>query len=94
MHHVLDAFDKSTGVAEIWEEFVKNNLLTWMLQDTTWQTRDKKYRGGKLLDDVIDTGICLATAVSYVYGGFHVWQDQNCPEDGHIIGPGSLSSLL
>jgi hypothetical protein len=94
VHDALNAFAKPTRVPKIWEEFITNNLLIWMLQDPTWQNQDNLYRGGKLLDDVVDTAICLATAVSYVFGDSHVWQDENCPEDGHIIGPGALESLL
>jgi len=53
-----------------------------------WLTADGVNHGGKLLDDAVDTMICLATALSYAGGHYHVWQDQANPADGHIIGPG------
>ena len=46
-----------------------------------------------MLDDVVDSLICLATAISYSAGLAHVWQDLNQPLDGHIIGPGSMQEL-
>jgi len=94
VYNILNAFDKLTGFSELWKEFIESYLLEWMLQDTTWQNPDNHYRGGKLLDDVVDTAICLATSLSYAHGDYHVWQDKSCPEDGHIIGPGAKKSLL
>lgn len=44
--------------------------------------------GGKFLDDVISTMICLATSFCYVHGIAHVWYDPHQAGDGHIIGPG------
>lgn len=92
--NVLHSFADATGKPETWKEFSRKFLFEWMLQDKTWQVPGDLYRGGKLLDDVVDTAICLATAVSYAYGEFHVWQDENFPEDGHIIGPGAIEGLL
>ena len=92
VRNVLNAFALSTGLS-----LILDDTLDWMLKDKTesWQTPNSLYRAGKLLDDVVDTAICLATSVSYAYGDFHVWQDESCPEDGHIIGPGgAMESLL
>ena len=52
------------------------------------------YRGGTLFDDVVDSAVCLATALSYANGIAHVWQDPENPDDGHIIAPGTLQELL
>jgi len=69
-----------------WQQVVE--LATnWMLEDAHWQN-EGLYRGGKLLDDVVDTMLCLGTAISFCSGGAHVWHDPEQPEDGHIIGPG------
>ena len=68
-------------------------LICLMLQRKDWG-KDGNYRGGKLLDDVVDSAICLATALSYANGFAHVWYDPENPDDGHIIGPGALQKLL
>jgi len=89
VHAALDAFAASTGQPMLWESLLES-ALTWMLADETWQTKPGLYRGGKLLDDVVDTMICLATAMSYALGHAHVWRDPAHADDGHIIGPGLL----
>jgi len=86
VHDALDAFATSSGDANLWSRLVAD-ALTWMIADQTWQTNGI-YRGGKLLDDVVDTMICLATSLSYAKHGAHVWYDPQHPDDGHIIGPG------
>jgi hypothetical protein len=85
-HDVLDSFAPASGNLELWS-FLIDNTVDWLKNDQTWQNNGF-YRGGKLLDDVVDTMICLATSLSYAYGQAHVWQDPEKPEDGHIIGPG------
>lgn len=89
---VLDAFKYSTQTPAEWVSLV-SEILTWMLSDKTWM-RAGLYRGGKLLDDVVDSTLCLATAICYALGRAHVWQDPENPEDGHIIGPGLMQELL
>jgi hypothetical protein len=92
-HAVLDAFGVDSGNPVVWKNLV-NSAIDWMLSDLTWQMAAGSYRGGKLLDDVVDTMICLGACLSYVHGRAHVWQDPECPDDGHIIGPGQLAGLL
>ncbi len=70
-----------------WQKLV-DTMLAEILRDPAWKKEDY-YPGGKMLDDVVDSMLCLATAVSYAAGNAHVWFDKNAPEDGHIIGPGS-----
>ena len=41
-----------------------------------------------MLDDVVDTMLCLAVAIAYSNGIAHLWFDEEFPDDGHIIGPG------
>lgn len=89
VHDVLDGFARPSGDARLWNIFV-NAALRWMLDDETWQANGL-YRCGKLLDDVVDTMICLATSLSYAHGCAHVWRDPQHPSDGHIIGPGFSS---
>lgn len=60
----------------------------WLETDGHFRLDDDCYRGGKLVDDAVDTMICLATALSYARGCAHVWQDPGRLDDGHIIGPG------
>jgi len=86
VHDALDGFAALSGDSERWDVLVEATLR-WMIADQTWQ-RDGLYRGGKLLDDVVDTMICLATSLSYAKHGAHVWYDPQHPDDGHIIGPG------
>jgi hypothetical protein len=74
-----------------WPHLV-DQITAWMLEDKTWQ-RDGNYCGGKLLDDVVDSMISLATALSYANGKAHIWQDPDNPDDGHIIGPGCFIHL-
>lgn len=86
VHNALDAFADPCGDPDLWPSLV-NDALCWMRDDVAWQYNGG-YRGGKLLDDVVDTLICLATAMSFVNGCAHVWRDPQKPGDGHIIGPG------
>jgi len=79
-------FWKNQVVAIVLEKILKDKSACWKVEDS--------YQGGKMLDDVVDTLICLATAISYTAGSAHVWQDLNFPEDGHIIGPGRMQELL
>lgn len=86
---VLDGFEAIPGLSGVWNELVEYSL-GWMLKDNIWQTANGQYRGGKMLDDVVDTMICLTTSLSYVCDQYHVWQCLKYPEDGHIVGPGKL----
>ena len=70
----------------IWRKIV-DHVLAEILTDEEWK-KDGSFPGGKMLDDVVDSMLCLATAISYTIGRAHVWQDMNQPTDGHIIGPG------
>jgi hypothetical protein len=83
---VLDAFAPASGNPTLWSTLV-DQTINWMLNENTWQNNGI-YKGGKLLDDVVDTMICLATSLSYTYHLAHVWQNQQQADDGHIIGPG------
>ena len=78
-----------------WKNQVVDKVLAQILEDRDclWK-RDGHYPGGKLLDDVIDALICLATAIGYAANKAHVWQDQNYVDDGHIIGPGTMQELV
>jgi len=87
VHDVLDSFGTSCVGNERWLGLV-NAVIAWMTDDQTGQTEDGLYRGGKLLDDVVDTMICLATSLSYAHERAHVWFDPADVDDGHIIGPG------
>jgi hypothetical protein len=93
VRRVLGGFSADSGRPNQWDCLVAD-AVAWMLADGTWQTNPGEYRGGKLLDDVVDSMICLATAVGYAHGLAHVWQDPAQPGDGHIIGPGKLDHLL
>ncbi|MEX1027923.1 MAG: hypothetical protein WD049_07945 [Candidatus Paceibacterota bacterium] len=84
---VLHAFSIPSGDETMWPALV-TNAINWMLEDRTRRTPDDLYRGGKLLDDVVDTMICLATALSYSRRNAHVWFASDNIDDGHIIGPG------
>ena len=84
---VLDAFSEDTGNSKLWDAVV-GHALTWMYSDLTWRARNDRFHGGKLLDDVVDSMICLATALSYAHDQAHLWQDPDHTDDGHIIGPG------
>ena len=92
VHQVLDPFAAETGIGANWISSVEG-FLKWMLAEPTWANPDGTYKGGKLLDDAVDTFICLATALSYCTGKFHIWYDPMAPEDGHITGPGCLSEI-
>lgn len=90
---VLGGFAADSGDPGHWGRLV-DDAVARMLADRTWQPDPGKYRGGKLLDDVVESLICLATASSYAHGLSHVWQDPDDPDDGHIIGPGRLDHLV
>jgi predicted RNase H-like nuclease len=84
VHTVLPAFGFACGAT--WPGIV-DSAIAWMLADPSWQV-DGFYRGGKQLDDVVDTMICVATSLGYATGCAHVWYDPEHPDDGHIVGPG------
>ena len=84
-----DALVFAPAFPNLWPGLVEQTIK-WMLDDTSWQ-RDNAYRGGKLLDDVVDSSLCLATAVAYACNAAHLWMDPEHPDDGHIIGPGKWS---
>lgn len=88
---LLDSFAHVTQRPHQWRDVVES-ILGWMLNDEDWKI-GSMYRGGKLLDDVIDATICLATAIAFTTGKAHVWQDPKHPCDGHIMGPGDLLDL-
>ena len=86
VHDVLDAFTPVIGSAVDLPSLV-NKTISQMLSDPAWRVNGY-YRGGKYLDDAVDTMICLVTSLSYAYHLAHVWQNPQHADDGHIIGPG------
>jgi hypothetical protein len=86
---LLEGFKWPSGVPTIWPRLVEDGIK-WMLEDVSWQ-KSGFYRGGKMLDDVVDSLICLATAISYATNNAHVWCDPKDSNDGHIIGPGRFT---
>lgn len=90
---LLNSFENLTGLPDQWKKMVRNELIHQMLSRKDWRNIDGSYKGGKFLDDVVDSAICLATALSYANGTAHVWHDLNNPNDGHIIGPGLMQEI-
>lgn len=86
VHDALDAFGGACVGNEQWRGLI-DAANAWLINDPTWITNGL-YRGGKLLDDVVDTMICLSTSLGYVRQCAHAWFDPEHPDDGHIIGPG------
>ena len=82
---VLGPFEKVYEIG-LWRNLV-DQLLESILDDEQWK-KDGMYPGGKMLDDVVDTMLCLAVAIAYSNGTAHLWFDEEVPDDGHIIGPG------
>ena len=72
-------------------QLLLESALSWMMADPSWGQAGI-FRGGKLLDDVIDSLLCLAAAVGYAKGESHVYMNPLNPDDGHIIGPGVFLS--
>ena len=89
---VLSPFGKVCK-GNLWDKRIVSKVLDAILTDRDWKRNDR-YPGGKMLDDVVDSLMCLATAISYAAGDAHVWQDLNHPSDGHIIGPGTMQELV
>ena len=87
VYDVLHGFEDLSGNKELWKRLVEK-AIAWMIHDREWQAADGLYRSGKLLDDVVDTMICLVTSLSYTQQCAHVWFDPDHSDDGHIIGPG------
>lgn len=83
---VLSPIGSVIGFNKGWE-IIQESSLNWMLADRTWM-QDGSFRGGKLLDDVIDSLLCLAVAVGYAKGESHAFFSEQNLNDGHIIGPG------
>ncbi|NDE34901.1 MAG: DUF429 domain-containing protein [Gammaproteobacteria bacterium] len=86
VHGVLSPVGPIIGFEEGWETILERSL-SWLLADNEW-AQSAEYRGGKLLDDAIDSLLCLAAAIGYAKGECHVYVDELNPDDGHIIGPG------
>lgn len=84
--HALCGFSMLSGDAGFWHALMAQ-ATQWLLDDRDWRDGGS-YRGGKLLDDVVDTMICLASAIGYDSYCAHVWRDKAAADDGHIIGPG------
>jgi hypothetical protein len=89
---LIEAFKYSSGAHALWPRLV-DDVIKWMLADASWQ-RSGFYRGGKMLDDVVDSMICLATAISYATNNAHVWYDPKHLDDGHIMGPGRFTGEI
>jgi hypothetical protein len=78
---------------QFWKTHVVEIVLEKMLADHVWK-RNEVYADCKMLDAVVDSMISLATAISYTSGNAQVWQDQDRPDGGHIIGAGKFQELL
>lgn len=87
--HVLAPVGPILRIQKEWQ-FIQEESLNWMLSDPSW-VQGEGFRGGKLLDDVVDSLLCLASSISYTLGLAHSYLDMDKPEDGHIIGPGLFS---
>jgi hypothetical protein len=88
---LLNGFDSPWRGALEWTALVEQ-LVQQMLALPDWVV-DGRYRGGKLLDDMIDSALCMATALSYANGTVHIWVDPQHLDDGHIMGPGPMDLL-
>ncbi|NDG88883.1 MAG: DUF429 domain-containing protein [Gammaproteobacteria bacterium] len=86
IQRVLSPVGPLIGFEEGWQ-MIEDSSLSWLLTDPAW-VQGTEYRGGKLLDDTIDSLLCLAVAIGYAKGESHVYVDNSNPDDGHIIGPG------
>jgi Protein of unknown function (DUF429) len=89
---LLNSFEQITGMPDLWPVMVRS-LISQMLRREDWGSKDGRFRGGKFLDDVVDSALCLAAALSYANGKAHVWYDPENADDGHIIGPGQMHEL-
>ena len=83
---VLSPVGRIIGFEEGWQ-MILDSSLSGLLADNEW-AQGAEYRGGKLLDDAIDSLLCLAAAIGYAKGESHVYVDELNPDDGHIISPG------
>ncbi len=77
---------------KVWVAIV-GQLMEWLLTDSSWQVQGR-YQGGKGLDDVVDSAICLLIALCASEGRAHAWFDPEHPEDGHIAGPGPVDLFM
>lgn len=80
------------GDDEAWPGIV-DQAISWMLSDPTWPRKGDHHTGGKMLDDVVDTLLCLLVARAHAAGQSHLWHDHEVPDDGHICGAGTLERL-
>ena len=83
---VLSPVGSIISYARGWD-IIQESALNLMLSDVM-MGQGGVYKGGKLLDDVIDSLLCLAAAVAYAKGESHVYVSGLNLDDGHIIGPG------
>lgn len=90
---VLSPVGSIIGFEEGWQ-MILDSSLSWLLADPEWTQGVDGYRGGKLLDDAIDSLLCLAAAIGYAKGESHVYVDNSNADDGHIIGPGLFVNQL
>lgn len=91
VRNVLNGFGSVSGEHSGWP-MLTDQIVAYLLNESAWK-ENGLYRGGKILDDVVDSAICLATAVSYAHGNAHVWYDPDIPDGGHIAGPGTFNDL-
>lgn len=77
---------------DVWPGIV-DQAISWMLSDPAWTRKGQHHNGGKMLDDVVDTLLCLLVARAHAAGHSHLWHDPEAPDDGHICGAGTLAYL-
>lgn len=87
---LVDGFGNLSGIPQAWPLIV-DGLVSWLCADATWKMGEQ-YRGGKYLDDAVDSCLCLATATAFATGRAHVWQHPDHRDDGHIMGPGRFDT--
>lgn len=92
VRRVASPLGSLAGDEREWPAIV-DQAVAWMLGDPGWPREGGRHRGGKPLDDVVDTLLCLLVARAHAAGASHVWHDPEDPEDGHICTAGTLARL-
>jgi superfamily I DNA/RNA helicase len=79
-------FGPSIGLDAEWPAVVQQ-AIDFLLADPLLQAGADRFKGGKLLDDVVDSMLCLCSAVAFAHGKAHAWTSPGL-SDGFIVGPG------
>lgn len=87
--HTVEASFACAGIDDDTRLSWVDKIKQWLADDGVFDEKTGIGFTGKRFDDAIDSVLSLAAVVGFVNGNAHIHQGLD-PEDGHIIGPGTM----